>query len=500
VLAARKSPGRRLWSHPRMARIERAYAAYDRWGEAWGLPPAARIYVNRNLKMAKVRAIGFDLDHTLAFYRSRAIEVLAFEETKKKLIAEHGFPEEILTLRYNPRFVIRGLVVDRRHGNLIKMDGHNYVHRAYHGTHVMPDEERRRTYAHRRLRIAQDAYVAVDTLFHLPEAFLYQCLVDLRDRGVKGIPEDYGEIYLRVRRSIDRAHADGSVKQKVAADPGAYLQVDPNLGPALHRFREAGKRLFLLTNSDLAYTDLVLAYTFGGEAVQFGDWRDAFDVVLVEAGKPRFFLPEVSGTPVERIEVRGSGTRILRGGDASSFERALGHLGDEILYFGDHTFGDILRSKKSQGWRTAMIVPELRRELRVTQKTAPQMNELAELNRRLDYLRVERGRLEKRSRRHREGEDADVPPGENTGPADERLRMAQEWADLVRSMEAVGDRCDRAYNPYWGALFREGREVSYFGQQVKEFACIYTARVSNFVHYPADHYFQAPGDLMPHEL
>lgn len=39
--------------------------------------------------------------------------------------------------------------------------------------------------------------------------------------------------------------------------------------------------------------------------------------------------------------------------------------GKDILYIGDHIFGDILKSKKRQGWKTFLVVPELSRELEV---------------------------------------------------------------------------------------------------------------------------------------
>jgi len=43
----------------------------------------------------------------------------------------------------------------------------------------------------------------------------------------------------------------------------------------------------------------------------------------------------------------------------------LGVKGEDIPCVGDHIFGDILESKKRQGWRTFLVVPELPRELRV---------------------------------------------------------------------------------------------------------------------------------------
>ena len=51
----------------------------------------------------------------------------------------------------------------------------------------------------------------------------------------------------------------------------------------------------------------------------------------------------------------------------------LGVKGKDILYMGDHIFGDILKSKKRQGWRTFLVVPELARELQVwTEKSGEQ--------------------------------------------------------------------------------------------------------------------------------
>ena len=39
-----------------------------------------------------------------------------------------------------------------------------------------------------------------------------------------------------------------------------------------------------------------------------------------------------------------------------------------------------------------------------------------------------------------------------------------------------------------------------FGQQVEDYACVYTSRVSNFLAYSPLRYFRSPRDHMPHEL
>ena len=45
------------------------------------------------------------------------------------------------------------------------------------------------------------------------------------------------------------------------------------------------------------------------------------------------------------------------------FSELMGSYDKEVLYVGDHIFGDILKSKKVRGWRTFLVVPELSDEL-----------------------------------------------------------------------------------------------------------------------------------------
>jgi 5'-nucleotidase len=48
-------------------------------------------------------------------------------------------------------------------------------------------------------------------------------------------------------------------------------------------------------------------------------------------------------------------------------------------------------------------------------------------------------------------------------------------------------------------VFKEDRENSRFGDQVADYACIYTSRVSNFLNYSSYQYFRSPRDILPHE-
>src|SRR6266851_3585611 len=79
----------------------------------------------------------------------------------------------------------------------------------------------------------------------------------------------------------------------------------------------------------------------------------------------------------------------------------------------------------------------------------------------------------------------------------ERIRRSvRETSHIADTLE---HDVEEGFNPFWGLLFKEGNENSRFGQQVEQYACVYTSRVSNFLYYSPMQYFRSPRDLMPHE-
>ena len=56
---------------------------------------------------------------------------------------------------------------------------------------------------------------------------------------------------------------------------------------------------------------------------------------------------------------------LLNLGSCDAFRQLVRARGKDVLYIGDHIFGDVLRSKKVCGWRTFLVVPELNHELGV---------------------------------------------------------------------------------------------------------------------------------------
>jgi 5'-nucleotidase len=72
--------------------------------------------------------------------------------------------------------------------------------------------------------------------------------------------------------------------------------------------------------------------------------------------------------------------KVFQGGSVSDLHNILG-ISDAagVLYVGDHIYGDILRSKKSMGWRTMLIVPELEMELKHAARCRAAQDELETL-------------------------------------------------------------------------------------------------------------------------
>lgn len=157
------------------------------------------------------------------------------------------------------------------------------------------------------------------------------------------------------------------------------MKKDPRLPLVLSRIRESGAKCFLLTNSAFNFTNQIMTYLMdfphGGKLDEpHQPWTSYFDIIVVDAKKPLFFG---EGTILRQVDTTTGALRIgthtgnfragqvYSGGSCDVFTSILGAKGKDVLYVGDHIFGDILKSKKIRGWRTFLIVPELVQELHV---------------------------------------------------------------------------------------------------------------------------------------
>jgi HAD superfamily 5'-nucleotidase-like hydrolase len=472
-----------------------------------------RMYVNRSLNMERIKAIGFDMDHTLVMYNREEFESLAFRETLKKFI-EAGYPEELADLQFKPNFLIRGLLVDMERGNLLKVDGHKYVKTAFHGSTSLDKETRHRLYNSESFK-AQE-FLSVDTFFSLSEVQLFVEIVVYMDQNPKKINKTYREVYGDLRRFIDLSHADGSIKNVVMADPGRFIRKDKYLSTALTRLIDGGKNLFLLTNSGWDYTNRMMSYILDNEHDEFPSWRDYFDVTIVSSGKPGFFTGSQPFLEVMTesglLKPHSSSLlpkRVYQGGNASLFQKLTKYRGDEILYVGDHIFGDIMQSKGKLNWRTLLVVEELEHELERLAEIKPLFHEIQQkINEReaLDEeIQIVRSKLMS-IKRHIQvaGRDGD------TKKAHHLEKERDKYAEKITGKTPILDKLDNdikelltrkesSLHATWGELMKVGLERSRFAYQVEGFACIYTSRVSNLRFYSPQKRFSSFHDILPHD-
>ncbi len=466
------------------------------------LPPAHKVYALRTLPMGTIRAIGFDMDHTLARYRSPEIDDLAFKKAARLLVRERGYSPWLLETTYDPDFAVRGLVLDGLRGNLLKLNRERQAVRACHGTRPMDRTELEATYGRRRLATAAKGFRCIDTLFEIPESHLYARMVDGLDCGALKA-DNYLQLFGDVRWAVDTVHRNGEMKAEILQHRDFFIPKDPQLSLALDRLKREGKKLFLLTNSDWAFTDGVLSHLLNGLDEARPRWTDYFDLVVVSSQKPAFFLEAPEAHPL------AGHPHCYTGGHATWLETMLGASGEQVLYVGDHIYGDVLRSKKNASWRTLMLVPELERELRILEARA---NDL----RGLQALETARRRTQRRAsvlldqwKRNRAHSHV---LGPRMGP-EAAQALDHEAAHLAASTEALEVRAaaqaqelettlarvEAAFNPLWGPMFRDRDEQTRFADQVQQFACAYTGRVGNLYMVDSLSTIYAPVPALPHE-
>jgi 5'-nucleotidase len=465
------------------------------------IPRAERVSVNRDLKMTSIDWVGFDMDYTLAIYRQAAMDSLSVEVTVERLV-RRGYPEYLRELTYDYRFPIRGLLVDKKLGNVLKMNRFKVVRKGYHGMQRLPKEVIR-AYNNRRIRPQQtERYHWIDTLFSLSEVASYVALTDALE--ARGAQPDYARLFDDVRASIDEAHRDGTVYDVILHDLPRFVEPDPFLAQTLHKFRSAGKRLFLLTNSPWHYTERMMTYLLGGAMPEYPTWRHYFDIAIVSAQKPKWFQ---DGRPLmmregdELLPARSSLERgvVYEGGNLRDFEHRLGVPGSAILYVGDHIYGDILRSKKESAWRTAMIIQELDAETDAHEASLSEMARQRQLEESRDNLEDELRFYQARYKELLKLNGAANGDGEKARvkAAIERIRYALRT--IAHEHATLRDIIDARFQPYWGSLLKEQNEMSIFGLQVETYADIYMRRVSCLRHYSPLQFFRSAHDVMPHE-
>lgn len=204
-------------------------------------------------------------------------------------------------------------------------------------------------------------------------------------------------------------------------------------------------------------------------------------MIVVDAGKPLFFY---EGTILRQVDTE-TGTRqigthmgplesgkVYSGGSCDVFTKLIGAKGKDVLYIGDHIFGDILKSKKVRGWRTFLVVPELVQELHVWTDECQLFNQLQQL---------------------------DITLGDIYKNLDSSAKEKPDISQVRNKIREVTHKMDLAYG-MMGSLFRSGSRQTFFSSQVVRYADLYAATFLNLIYYPFSYMFRASPSLLAHEM
>ncbi|MFQ5655095.1 MAG: HAD-IG family 5'-nucleotidase, partial [Planctomycetota bacterium] len=454
------------------------------------------IFTNRSLRFDRIKAVGFDFDHTLAIYNSSAIDAQAMDLVIERLKRHERIPASHFENLPAAHFARKGLIVDIELGNVLKTDRYGHVLHAHRGREKLKPAEKRRIYGDSDVipNVSEgQRFLQVDSAFSQPEVILFAGLAPrMKDGGCR-------RLWRKLRAHTDKVHRDGSLKNILTRSPGDYLEHDPLTEPMLRHLRAGGKKVFLLTNSEWEYTRAMINPTLSNREGEDLQWLHLFDEVVVEAGKPGYFNPR-KGAP--KAECVGP-AKVYRGGNIDDLETRLGCGGPEILYVGDHIYSDLISSKRRQSWRTMLVIGELEDELKVQSMLPGVVQQLkgADERRTATEREVQHWRaVEAALDRLRDPDHREMVKRLKTDCAESRKKALDALKEYIQQRERLRGKISNATNPYWGSLFRAGNELTYFGRQIEDFACTYTSRATNLIYYDPKHYFRSAMDYLPHEL
>jgi len=451
------------------------------------------VYVNRILNMKKIKAIGFDMDYTLVRYHTDKFEKLSFNTALEKLISIKGYPVRSEDLHFDPQMVIQGLVIDKKRGNLLKVSRFGKVKISYHGTTPIDFGQQQKVYRNRMVDLSHENYQSLDTCFSLSNGALFAQLVEQKKKGAE-LP-DFEQIADDVREMIDLAHRDGSLKNAVRNNIEEYIIPDPNVARLLERLKRYGKRLLVITNSDYSYTELLMNYTVTPYLKEHSNWKELFEVIITLAKKPVFFLEKQDFLEIEpksgmMKNVHAPITEgIHQGGNAQQLQKDLQLKGDDILYLGDHIYGDVVTLKKTLNWRTALVLEPLSQEIASIQSSKEILQEI-------DKLMLEKESLETKLN------TLDIEKS-SKNKNEVKSQMNEVFSTIENTNTQISKLLDdhkNYFNPYWGEVMRAGSEESRFADQVEKYACIYMSQVTDLLNYSPKTYFRPHKRILPHEI
>nr|CAB3264464.1 5'-nucleotidase domain-containing protein 3 [Phallusia mammillata] len=445
------------------------------------------IFAINQLNLGEVHVYGFDYDYTLAQY-SEALQTFIYKAATEILVKKHQFPKQLMDFEYIPDFCIRGLHYDINKSLLMKVDSCNVVQlgTVHRGLQKLHNDEVMRLFngsRHIPKHIIDQSYNIAGgdsirqlmDIFAMPEMMLLANVIEFFTSA--GIVYDPRILFESIQDAVRSVHVTGQLAAEVSSKIDEYLIKD-SLRELMNYLTNSGKKLFLITNSGYKFVDVGLKHLIGP------DWRDAFDVIIVQAKKPRFFhegtrpfkrvvLDDTENTRVswEAVQKFIPG-QVYCEGCVNELMRLSSWSGNEVLYFGDQIYTDLSDPTHSYGWRTGAVIPELEDEIQIinSEMFGKSVLWLQTLERLLERMQIYR--------------DA------------ESQQLVRQWLAERNQLKSV---VKEIFNPHFGSVFRSHLSPSFFAGRLCRIADLYMSSVNNLVHYYPNHFFFPLRGVLPHE-
>ncbi|KAK3730223.1 hypothetical protein RRG08_034968 [Elysia crispata] len=441
------------------------------------------IFSNNELSLSDVEVYGFDYDYTLATYTPE-LHSLIFNLGKEALVRLLKYPRDILDFEYDSDFAVRGLHFDTKKGLFMKIDQFHNIQlgTVYRGLQPVTDQEVKNLYEGTHIPMTNmNSFYGVGQmhqmidLFALPEVTLISQITSYFIENNISYDPEY--VFYDIRNTVQSLHTSGVLHDTIMKGLDKYLNTDKcyETKMLLEKLAGEGKKLFLVTNSGFPFIDVGMKYMVGS------DWRDLFDIVIVNARKPKFFKEGYRPFRIYDEEKKapewGPVTSMRKGiiyhqGNHIELQKMTGWYGPKVLYFGDHVYSDLADPSLRYGWRTGAIIPELETEIEKQNSEVykSSVRWLVSLQHLIDEM-------------------------QHQNEADSK-ELIQTW---LQERDELRVFTKSLFNPQFGSLFRTYHNPTYFFRRLARFADIYMSSLTNLLRYSSSYTFYPHRILLPHE-
>ena len=353
------------------------------------------IHLKNELKsleeLGEFDVIGFDIDHTLVRYNVANLARIIEKWCMKTLMKDcEGYPDNLLEYCEDNSIdiALNGAILDYNNDIFIKLSEDCRIMRAFWGFTELEDSEIEEIYGKERhfefswwkYQDRVKGYEGFHSYVNTGVVSMISKLIEIKKNGLlhKTCHEIIKDIELCILKNIVHFTDDkwfkireyGELFPEICKNLNFYVQNRPDYRESLQKLKAMGKKIFAASNSHAEYANLTMTQCIGE------DWREFFDFVVANWGKPKFFKDVESITPFYRYTILTDdckekscnvddlcGNHIYLEGNVRDLEKYFQKMLDKedvkFVYIGDNYISDGALSNLKEHWKGIALIEEL---------------------------------------------------------------------------------------------------------------------------------------------